>query len=177
MWGKYLKLPEFLRISGSGVEKTLMSFNLKNDSNILDIGCAYGRISLFMKKQGYDGLAIDNNKQMAKLTKDLGIRIVLMDATKLGIKKNSFDLVLTDGLLEHFENPNNILCEENRVAKEYVLNFIPKNTKINKVLEVIQKTPKVYWRSKKKWLQIHKKYFKKIHTKSLLRLEAYICEK
>jgi len=177
MWEKYLKLPEFLRISGIDVEKTLLSVNLSKNSNILDIGCAYGRISLFIKKQGYDIVAIDNNKKMVKFTKNLGIKTVLMDAKKLGIKENSFSLIVTDGLLEHFKNPDKILIEESRVTKKYALNFVPENTQINKVLEILQRTPNVYWRNKKEWLRLHKKYFKKIYFKKLLRLDAYICEK
>lgn len=177
MWSEYLKLPDFLRISGHDVEKTLMNMNFKKNAKILDLGCAYGRISLFLKNQGYNVVAIDNNKKMVKFTKNLGIKTSLMDATKLGLKGNSFDLIVTDGLLEHFKNPSKILNEENKLTKKYTLNFIPKNTTINRILEVFQRTPTVYWKSMNEWSRIHKNYFKKVYTKELLRLDAYICEK
>ena len=176
MWTKYLKLPNFLRISSHDVEEILVSINLKKDAKVLDVGCAYGRISLFLKNQGYNVITIDNNKKMVKFTKNLGIRTFLMDAAKPSLKENSFDLVVTDGLLEHFKNPDKILREESRMTKKYVVNFIPQNTKINKILEVFQGTPKVYWRSKNYWLQKHKRYFKKVFTRKLLRLETYLCE-
>ena len=92
-------------------------------------------------------------------------------------KKDSFDLVVTDGLLEHFKNPDKILSEESKITKKYVVNFIPQNTKINKVLEVFEGTPKVYWRSKNYWSQKHERYFQKVFTKKLLRLEVFVCEK
>jgi ubiquinone/menaquinone biosynthesis C-methylase UbiE len=177
MWEKYLILPKFLRISGRDVEKTLTDMNLRKDVRVLDLGCAYGRISSFLKNNGYDVIAIDNNKKMVKFIKNLGIKTFLMDGNMIGFKKNSFDLIVTDGLLEHFKEPNKILNEESRVTKKYSVNFIPKNTKINKFLEVLQRTPKVYWKNEKEWLQLHKKYFKKVFSKELLRLEAYICEK
>ena len=177
MWEKYIKLPKFLRISSRDVEETIMSINLKKGEKVLDFGCAYGRISLFLKNQGYYVIAIDNNKKMVKFTKNLGLRTFLMDATRLGLKENSFNLIVTDGLLEHFKIPDKILNRESKVTEKYVVNFIPQNTKMNRILEVFQRTPKVYWRSKKQWLRIHKKYFKKVHAKKLLRLEAYICEK
>jgi ubiquinone/menaquinone biosynthesis C-methylase UbiE len=177
MWEKYLKFPEFLRISGHGVEGILKNINLEKDAKVLDVGCAYGRISSFFKNQGYCVIAIDNNKKMVKFTKNLGIRTLLIDATRISLKKNSFDLVVTDGLLEHFKNPDKILREEKRVTKKYVVNFIPKNTKINRILELFQRTPKVYWRSRNMWLKKHKMYFKKVSVKKLLRLETYFCEK
>ncbi len=177
MWSEYLKLPEFLRISGNDVEKTLMNMNLKKDAKILDVGCAYGRISLFLKNKDYYVLAVDNDKKMIKFTKDLGIKTSLMDATNLGIKENSFDLVVTDGLLEHFKNPDKIINEQKKVTRKYIINFIPQNTKINKILEVIQRTPRVYWKNKNEWFKKHQMCLKKVIYIKLLRLEVFICEK
>ncbi len=177
MWEKYLKLPEFLRVSGNDVEKTLLGIGLKKGGKVLDIGCGYGRISSFLKDQGFDVTAIDKDDKMVESTKTLGIRSFSMDATNIKFKKDSFDLVVTDGLLEHFKNPDPILKEEKKVTKKYVVNFIPQDTKINRILEVIQRTPGVYWRTREYWIKKHKKYFKKVFTKKLLRLDVYVCEK
>lgn len=175
-WQKYLKIPEFLRISGKEVEKVLLSIIIKG-SKVLDIGCGYGRISLFLKNQGFDVTAVDNEKEMVKYVKQLGIKSFLMNAEKLKFKNNLFNLVVTDGLLEHFENPEKILAEEKRVSKEYVINFIPINTFWNKILEFIQRTPKVFWRSEKEWFLLHREFFNKVEVKNLKRLDAFICKK
>jgi len=176
-WTKYLRIPEFLRISGREVEKVLLELNLPKGSTVLDIGCGYGRISLFLKKCGYNVTAIDNEEKMVEEARKKGINALKGDAENLEFSDNNFDLVVTDGLLEHFENPEKILSEEFHVTKNFVVNFIPINTKINKMLEVLQKTPKVYWRSEAEWLDFHKKYFKSVEIKNLRRLHAFICRK
>ena len=42
---------------------------------------------------------------------------VISDATKTEIKSNSFDIVASIGLLEHFEDPRELLIESLRIAK------------------------------------------------------------
>jgi len=48
------------------------------------------------------------------------------DVTKwLPFKNGTFDLVYSDGLLEHFIKPKPILQEIFRVSKRYVLTLVP----------------------------------------------------
>lgn len=176
-WSKYLKLPEALRISGKEVEKVLLDLNLPKNSSVLDIGCGYARISLFLKNCGYTVTAIDNDAKMVLEARKKGLDAEKGDAENLGFADNKFDLVVTDGLLEHFQNPEKALCEESRVTKKFAVNFIPINTKINRMLEFIQRTPKVYWRSENEWLSLHVKYFRRVEQKNLRRLHAFVCEK
>jgi ubiquinone/menaquinone biosynthesis C-methylase UbiE len=100
-----------------------------------------------------------------------------MDAENLEFEDGSFDLVVSDGLLEHFENPEKVLFQQARVTKKYVVNFIPKSTFLNKILEILQKTPQVFWRSKQEWVSLHEKYFKQVETRELKRLWAFVCVK
>ena len=176
MWSTYLKLPAFLRISGKEVENILLSLGLKKGAKVLDIGCGYGRISTFLKNQGYNVVAIDIEEKMVEEVRRKGIKTYKMSAENLKFRKNSFDLVLTDGLLEHFKNPEKILKEEARVTKKFVVNFIPKTAWWNKILEIVQGTPKVYWRSKEWWIKRHGKFIKNVQCKELKRIWAFICE-
>lgn len=176
-WTKYLRIPEFMRISGREVEEVLLSLNLPKGSSILDIGCGYGRISLFLKNCGYNVTAIDSEQKMVEEARKKGINAQYGDAENLQFSDNEFDLVVTDGLLEHFENPEKFLSEELHVTKDFVVNFIPIDTKINRLFEFIQLTPKVFWRSEPEWLLLHKKYFKSIEVKNLRRLHCFVCRK
>ncbi len=176
-WNKYLRIPEFLRISGKEVERVLLDLNLPKSSSVLDIGCGFGRISLFLKNRGYDVTAIDKEARFVEGARKNGINAVLGNAENLEFSDNNFDLVVTDGLLEHFENPEKILSEEAHVTENFVVNFIPIDTKLNRILELLQRTPKVYWRTESEWLELHKKYFKDVQVKNLRRLHAFICRK
>lgn len=175
MWKKYLKIP--WRPSGREVESVLLSINLPKNFSVLDIGCGYGRISLFLKNCGYKVMAIDSEEKMVEEARKKGLRAVKGDAENLNFSDNEFDMAVTDGLLEHFENPEKVLSEELRVTKKFAVNFIPIDTKINRVLEFIQRTPKVYWRTESEWLELHEKYFNSVEVKNLRRLHAFICRK
>lgn len=174
-WKSYLKIPSWMRISSKGVEETLMSLNLSPGSKVLDVGCGYGRISLFLKEKGFSVIGVDSDEDMVERNKDK-FDCRLMDGRNLEFSNNSFDLVVTDGILEHFEKPEDIIKEEFRVAKKYVVNFVPTNSWWNRILEVVQMTPAVYWRSADKWVEKHR-IFKNVERKRLLRLDAFICVK
>lgn len=176
-WSKYIKIPEFLRISGREVEKVLLDLNLPKNSSVLDLGCGYGRISLFLKNQGHEVMAVDSEGKMVLEARKKGINAIKGNAENLRFRDNEFDLVVTDGLLEHFKNPETVLSEESRVTKKFVVNFIPIDTKMNRILEFIQMTPKVYWRGEREWVLLHKKYFSSVKVKNLIRLHAFVCKK
>ena len=73
MWEKYLRIPSFLSISRNAVNKTIEDFKLSKGSTALDIGCGFGRITLFLNESGYvwpakitsccNGFAINNWKK------------------------------------------------------------------------------------------------------------------
>jgi ubiquinone/menaquinone biosynthesis C-methylase UbiE len=105
-----------------------------------------------------------------------------MDAKNLKFKDNTFDLVFSDGLLEHFKSEQDvvkIIKEQLRVSKRYVLNFIPADNLVNVVFEKMQRVPKEY--RDHNWPRLHAtaadgtKY--KLTVKKMFRLNAYIIEK
>jgi ubiquinone/menaquinone biosynthesis C-methylase UbiE len=175
MWQKYLRIPEFMRISGKDVERVLLSLGLPEKAKVIDIGCGYARISAFLQSIGYDVIAIDIEDKMVEEAKKKGIKAFKMNAENLEFPEKYFDLAVTDGLLEHFRNPERILAEEARVSRKFVVNFIPKTNFINKILEKLQGTPQVFWRSKDEWISLHARYFKEVKVIELKRLWAFVC--
>lgn len=174
-WDNYISIPNIVSISRNEVENFLLNLNIH--SKALDVGCGFGRISKFLKENGFEVIAIDNNKKMVKHTRDLGIDAFYCDARHITLPNKCFDIAITDGLLEHYkiEDVNRILEQMNRVSK-CVVNFIPKDTFINKILEVIQQTPKTYWRNLDLWERFHYGYFENVKVSQLTRLNVFVCD-
>jgi SAM-dependent methyltransferase len=172
MWNKYIKLPGFLLLSKKEVQRVLDTY-LK--CKVLDAGAAYGTISEYLMKKGFDVVAIDTSKKMVEECRKKGIDCREMDAKNTTFKNDSFDLVITDGLLEHFKDCTPFLKEEKRISKKYVLNFVPKDSFINKILEKVQRVPKEYRKPDKEWYKLHKKFFTRVEVVALKRLIALEC--
>ena len=90
---------------------------LKNNSSILDIGCATGELALALAKKRHQVEGIDLNENMIKLAREkaerlgLNTEFLIKDMTKIGSDFNpaSFDAVLCFGnTLVHLENPEKI---------------------------------------------------------------------
>jgi 2-polyprenyl-3-methyl-5-hydroxy-6-metoxy-1,4-benzoquinol methylase len=177
-WHGYLHIPRWLSISRGPVEHLLRDVSKNRQFKVLDVGCGYGRISEFLKSEGMDVSAVDSDERMVEITQKKGIKTYQMDAGHLSFEDASFDLVLTDGLLEHFprmEDITSILKEEARVSRQYIVNLIPSNTFLNKVLEKVQRCPPEY--RDRDWEQIHREAVDlafSLTVKKLLRLNAFI---
>lgn len=91
--------------------------NLNKNLAILDVGCGQGKILEklhqigFSQLYGCDWLTRDTNDFFEYSTIDLNLN---------GLSKyngNSFDLIICSDVLEHMENPTQVLREINRVMK------------------------------------------------------------
>lgn len=102
----------------------------------LEIGSGTGSYSLILKKLGIvdEVYLLDWSEESIETAKKLFEKynvkgnFIQGDVRKLPFKNNEFDLVLSGGLLEHFEEKDilKILDEKKRVSK-YVLTQIPVN--------------------------------------------------
>jgi len=173
-WNCYLKIPNFFSPSRKEVDTVLLSYN---PCSVLDIGAGYGRVSKLLRQNGFTVTSIDSNEKMVAFLKKDGLEAQLMDARNLSFPSNCFKLVVSDGLLEHFENPFPIIKEEARVTRRWVLNFVPKKIVLNSFLERIQRAPREYRRSEEQWYLIHKQVFQNVKITKLTRLLAVRCEK
>lgn len=90
---------------------------LKNNSSILDIGCATGELTLALTEKGHQVVGIDLDEKMIELarekTKRLGLNteFFIKNMTKIGedFSPASFDAVLCFGnTLVHLDNPEKI---------------------------------------------------------------------
>lgn len=101
----------------------LKSIFPKPPTKILEVGCGTAFVSLYFAKRGYQTTSLDINSFILRTAKENFKKegkkgqFVVGDAEKLPFLKNTFDVVTSFGLLEHFEDPTQAISEMVRVLK------------------------------------------------------------
>jgi len=91
---------------------------LDEGSLVLDLGCGYGILSDFLRKEGYNCIGLDIDKGKCKATRKKGVKTICSDLNiGIPIKSSSVDAVVGVEVIEHLENPWNTLREVKRVLK------------------------------------------------------------
>lgn len=91
---------------------------IKEGKKLLDIGSGSGQFLYEMKKLGLDVYGIEPGKFDEKGNKKYGLNIKNMDIKSAKYKKESFDIITLNHVLEHMSNPNETLQEIRRVLKK-----------------------------------------------------------
>jgi SAM-dependent methyltransferase len=113
------------------LKKILDEIKLPRNAKITDVGCGSGFTLALFREFGYKNcIGIDYSKNSLFLCKKLfdfknGKDVFLMDARDIKFSNNSFDLVFSEGLLEHFEDFLPIAEEFCRISKSWILLFQP----------------------------------------------------
>ena len=102
-------------------------------NKILDLGCATGDYSNNLKSIGYECTGVDINPKYVEKTRGKGIDAYVMKGDDLNFSDNSFDTVLLFEVLEHVDNPHNVLKEAKRVAKKNILITVPNCTQFSEL--------------------------------------------
>jgi SAM-dependent methyltransferase len=110
-----------------------------NELSVLDCGCGTGIYAKHFSKTGYMGIDISEAYLRRARSRNPGYRFELMDATDLGFQNESFDAVITSGVIHHLANRDStrVLSEIRRVLKPsgFLLLWedIPTRSRINMV--------------------------------------------
>lgn len=113
--GKYHGIEKYQAINKK-IGLLFKKFLDKGDKKVLEIGCAKGKqLIYFAKEFGYEVYGVDYSlkgvelaKQNLNLAEVEGI-ILCEDIFQTSLKEESFDIVYSMGLVEHFENPADII--------------------------------------------------------------------
>lgn len=113
----------------------LSNNNISKDAKIIDIGCGSGRAINDCRKLGYKNcIGIDNSIKSIELCKEFNFiekkDVFLMDAINTLFIDNEFELVFSQGLLEHFKDFSPIVKEMTRISSKYILIFQPNHFSI-----------------------------------------------
>lgn len=103
------------------VARLIAKSNLKEKSNVLDLGCGEGRNTRLLSENNYNVTAIDQSSHALAIVNTLyGIdknNLICSDAFEAlsNLKESAFDLVLCWGLMHYLTNPSRVLDEVNRI--------------------------------------------------------------
>jgi 2-polyprenyl-3-methyl-5-hydroxy-6-metoxy-1,4-benzoquinol methylase len=95
-----------------------------NVKTVLDAGCGQGRNSLYLKKQGFEIIAVDASKEACELTRQLflkngfdisPINSELQDISE--VRSGSIDAIVCVTVLTHILDPEIVLKEFHRILK------------------------------------------------------------
>src|SRR5437867_128366 len=129
--GRQLKKHQF-----KVLKKILEELDLKREKKIVDVGCGSGYSLNFFKTLGYTRFVgtdfSDNSIKVCE--KNFGFKegedLFVMDAQRMDFENNFFDLVFSDGMLEHLEDLKVAAKEMARISKKYILLFQPNQTSL-----------------------------------------------
>ena len=139
---------------------------LHKSARILDVGCGSATLARYWLLRGNNIIGLDISDNALRMARQDGVPCVKANAAQgLPFPDNTFDLVYTDALLEHFRSPEQVLKEVFRVSKKYVISIVPRDTFLNNLLAVLIKAPKEFKRKDNQWLELHRA-FKPLSIKS-----------
>jgi SAM-dependent methyltransferase len=138
IWDKY-QAPNFLgrRLHQQRIKtltKILQSIRLPLDAGIVDVGCGSGSTLSIFRGLGYGrSVGVDGAENSLIISQKLygfvkDNDVFMADARHLPFKDASFDLVFSQGLLEHYEHKSEarqIVSELCRLSKKHLLLLQP----------------------------------------------------
>jgi len=95
----------------------------QNYQSCLEVGCGRGSISSYFAENGFECTLLDSSAHILNTAKNIfknnghNARFVNGDALKMPFDDNSFDVVVSIGLLEHFNNIDKPVFEQLRVLR------------------------------------------------------------
>lgn len=99
-------------------ERLLACLNCSTVHHSLEIGFGDGRWLTFLHSQGVAAYGLDIVKKAASRVKRKGFSPVVADARYIPFKSNTFDLVYSFGVIEHFNRTEIAIQEHIRVTKK-----------------------------------------------------------
>lgn len=99
-------------------------FNKKKGYDVLEVGCGRGSLSSFFADSGSNCTLLDISSEVIEIAKKIFKQnnheadFVVGDVEKMKFKDNSFDIVFSIGLMEHFINIEKSIEEQLRVLRK-----------------------------------------------------------
>jgi ubiquinone/menaquinone biosynthesis C-methylase UbiE len=106
------------------IETISNKINIFKSFKTLECGCGGARISVYLAKHGADVTCIDSSPEAIRLARNNFVKegascsLFIGNVNQLPFHNNSFDVVMSYGLLEHFVDINRPFNEMTRVLKK-----------------------------------------------------------
>ena len=114
---------EEVLFSNSPYLRNKFNFSAYSNKKVLDLGCGSGVLSIALAKYGADVTAADLTETATKMTQlnanlhKLNIKVVRADAENLAFADETFDYIISWGVLHHTENTEQAFNEVSRTLK------------------------------------------------------------
>jgi SAM-dependent methyltransferase len=112
-----------------------------SEKQVIELGCGYGsNIRLLNKKRGdVRCYALDNSPVAVNLVRGEISDAIVADCRNTPFSRDSFDLVFSAGLMEHFQDETPFLKETKRILKKdgYLITFVPARFSLWKLYQLI----------------------------------------
>lgn len=145
-WSKFTKSTDIYpnRLVIKNIQ-SIFNGNLQNIS-ILEVGAGSGIDSIYLSKMGAKLTTLDFSPKSISISQKLAqkhsikLNTILADYQKIPFKSNTFDLVFSVGLVEHFKKPLPIIKEQLRVVKKngYLLIDVPQKYNLYTIVKKIR---------------------------------------
>jgi SAM-dependent methyltransferase len=96
-------------------------------TQVLEVGCGLGYTGEVFQKAGWDYLGIDTSASAISFCRGRGLRVEQRDLLDVG---EIYDLVVSDGLLEHFPDFGPYARRMMRISQRYVLLIQPNHESV-----------------------------------------------
>lgn len=130
LWDQIWSQTTFNQLAGQLINNPIywrLKKLIRMQDKILEAGCGFGQWVWALSQAGYKitgvDIAANTVKQLKKTLPDVDVRIA--DVENLPFKNKSFDVYLSFGVIEHFQDgPEKVLAEANRVLRNRGLLFL-----------------------------------------------------
>jgi len=106
----------------SVIEDDLKEFakTIPTDAVICDVGCGGGRVSAYLKNQGFNRtIALDYSTRSLEIVRDqIAVPVVRVNNLSLPFETQSVDVIISTGVIHHTPDPIKALTENCRVLRE-----------------------------------------------------------
>jgi len=104
--------------------------NFNGGKRVLEVGAGRGTLSCYFSDDAYDCTILDSSERAIELAKkifdenSLEAQFEVGDTLALNFDDNTFDIVFSIGLLEHFDDIESVLSEQVRVLNRNGIIFV-----------------------------------------------------
>ncbi len=86
-------------------------------NSLIDLGCGVGDFLSMAKQQFHNVVGVDYSESAVKICQRKNLDVKKQDATNTKLESHTFDVVRAQNIIEHLNQPENLIIEAKRILK------------------------------------------------------------